>query len=101
MMEDTLNDFLILRTLDDPITREQLGEAVEASGQALKELRGEDVDIIWVDSEVLTNDDGEVTGTFCHYRAKDEDTVREHGRRAGLPVTQIHHRGQPLEGESE
>jgi len=100
-MDDSLNDFLILRALDEPITREQLGEAVEASGTALKELRGEDVDIIWVDSEVLTNDDGKVTGTFCHYRAESEETVREHGRRAGLPVTQIHYRGQPLEGESE
>ncbi|MEF8843491.1 MAG: DUF4242 domain-containing protein [Haloarculaceae archaeon] len=98
--DDTdLNDYLILRALDDPITREDLDAAAEASGEALSELREEDVGIRWVDSEVLTDDEGRVTGTFCHYRAESEDAVREHGERAGLPVTRIDRRGQPLEGE--
>lgn len=100
MAEKNLQDFLILRSLDQPITRSELDEAADASGAALKELRGEDVDIIWVDSEVLTNQDGKVTGTFCHYRAESESVVHEHADRAGLPVTRIDYRGEPLEGES-
>jgi len=93
-----VNDYLILRELDEAITREQLDEAVEASGNALNELREEGVDIEWVDSEVLTDDDG-VVGTFCHYRAESEDAVREHADRAGLPATKVTRRGSPLEGE--
>lgn len=100
-MTDTenLDDYLILRALDDPITRDDLDAAAEASGEALAALREEDVGIRWVDSEVLTDDEGRVTGTFCHYRAEDEDAVREHGDRAGLPVTRVDRRGEPLEGE--
>jgi hypothetical protein len=96
---DDLNDYLILRALDDPITREDLDAAAEASGEALSELREEDVGIRWVDSEVLTDEEGRVTGTFCHYRAESEDAVREHADRAGLPATRIDRQGEPLEGE--
>lgn len=101
-MPDTdadLRDYLILRELDSPITREDLDAAAEASGEALSALRDEGVGIRWVDSEVLTDDEGRVTGTFCHYRAESEDAVREHAERAGLPATRIDRRGEPLEGE--
>lgn len=94
-----LRDYLILRELDSPITREDLDAAAEASGEALSALRDEGVGIRWVDSEVLTDDEGRVTGTFCHYRAESEDAVREHAERAGLPATRIDRRGEPLEGE--
>lgn len=94
-----LNDYLILRALDEPITRDDLDAAAEASGEALSALREEGVGIRWVDSEVLTDDEGQVTGTFCHYRAESEDVVREHGERAGLPVTRVDRRGEPLAGE--
>lgn len=98
--EDTdLDDYLILRELDDPITRDDLDAAAEASGEALSALRDEGVGIRWVDSEVLTDDDGRVTGTFCHYRAESEEAVREHADRAGLPATRIDRRGEPLAGE--
>ena len=96
---DDLNDYLILRSLDEPITRDDLDAAAEASGEALVALREEDVGIRWVDSEVLTTDDGSVTGTYCHYRAEDEAAIHEHGERAGLPVTRVDRRGEPLEGE--
>jgi hypothetical protein len=100
-MTDTedLNDYLILRALDDPITGDDVDAAAEASGEALSELREEDVGIRWVDSEVLTDDEGRVTGTFCHYRAESEDAVHEHGERAGLPVTRVDRQGEPLDGE--
>lgn len=48
---------------------------------------------------MLTTEDGDVTGTFCHYRAESEAAIREHADRAGLPATRIDRRGEPLEGE--
>lgn len=94
-----LDDFLILRELPEPITAEELDAAAEASGETLSKLRGEGVGIEWVDSEVLTDDDGGIVGTFCHYRAESEDAVREHADRAGLPATKVTRRGEPLAGE--
>jgi hypothetical protein len=99
MSSDDLEDFLILRDLEEPITEEQLEAAGEESGEALKELREEGVGIEWVESEVLATDEGKVAGTFCHYRAEDEDAIYEHAERAGLPATRVDRRGQPLEGE--
>lgn len=99
MSGQELEDFLILRELGEPISTEELEDASEQSGEALKELREEGVGIRWVESEVLTNDAGQVTGTFCHYQAESEDAVREHADRAGLPATRIDRRGQPLDGE--
>lgn len=92
-------DFLILRELDEPITEDDLAAAGEQSGAALEELREEGVDIRWVESEVMTTEDGLISGTFCHYQAESEDAVYEHAERAGLPATRVTRRGQPLEGE--
>jgi hypothetical protein len=98
-MSESMTDFLILRDLDEPITHDDLDAAAAQSGETLDELRGEGVDIRWVDSEVLTNDDDQVVGTFCHYQAESEDAVYEHADRAGLPATKVTRRGDPLEGE--
>jgi hypothetical protein len=99
MTAEKLNDYLILRELDSPITHEQLDEAAEASGEALEALREEGVGIRWIESEVMTNEEGQVTGTFCHYRAENETAIREHAERAGLPATRIDRRGSRLDGE--
>lgn len=99
MTDDQLEEFLILRSLEEPISRSELDAVGEQSGEALSELRDEGVGIRWVESEVMTNDDGDVTGTFCRYEAEDESAIREHADRAGLPVTRIDHRGEPLGGE--
>ncbi|WP_226005831.1 DUF4242 domain-containing protein [Natrinema salinisoli] len=99
MSNQELTDFLILRSLDEPITEDELEAAGEQSGRALEELRDEGFGIRWVESEVMTNEDGHVTGTFCHYEADDEETIREHADRAGLPATRIDRRGEPLQGE--
>lgn len=99
MSEQELEDFLILRSLDEPITKERLQTAGKQSGEVLEDLRDEGIDIRWVESEVLMNGDGEITGTFCHYQAENEDAVLEHADRAGLPATRIDRRGQPLEGD--
>lgn len=99
MSTEELEDFLILRDLPEPITENELDAAAETSGDVLQELRDEGVDIRWVESEVMTNEAGKITGTFCHYQAEDEEAVREHAERAGLPATRIDRRGQSLEGE--
>lgn len=99
MATDDLQDFMILRELDESITRAELDDAAAQSGATLEELREEGVGITWVDSEVLTDEEGQVTGTFCHYQAEDETAVREHADRAGLPATKVTRRGEPLSGE--
>jgi hypothetical protein len=100
-MSDTgeLSDYLIVRELDDPITREQLDAAAERSGEVLSELRSEGTGIEWADSEVLATEEGRVSGTVCHYRAESEEAVHEHAERAGLPVTTLALRDDPLDGE--
>lgn len=98
-MSPQTDDFLILRELPEPITTDELDAAAEQSGETLNELREQGVDIRWVDSEVLTNENGAIVGTFCHYSAESEDAVREHADRAGLPATKITRRGEPLSGE--
>jgi hypothetical protein len=92
-------DYLILRELPEPVTHEELDDAAAASGDALEEMRSEGTDIEWVESEVMTNDDDAVVGTFCHYRAESREAIDEHGDRAGLPVTRVTRRGDPLGGE--
>ncbi|PSQ19457.1 DUF4242 domain-containing protein [Halobacteriales archaeon QS_8_65_32] len=98
MANDT-TDFLIMRELDDPISYDQLDEAANGSGAALEELRDEGVDIRWVESEVLENDEGQVTGTFCHYQAESEEAIYDHADRAGLPATNVSRQGERLDGE--
>jgi hypothetical protein len=99
MTDDDLQDYLILRDLGGTITRDELDAAAEQSGETLEELRDEGTGIRWVDSEVLTDEDGGITGTFCHYEAESEEAVREHADRAGLPATNVSRQGEPLSGE--
>lgn len=99
MSGQEMEDFLILRELDEPISDQELESAGEKSGEVLEALRDEGVGIRWVESEVLRDEDDRVTGTFCHYQAENEHAVREHADRAGLPATRIDRRGEPLEGE--
>ena len=42
----------------------------------------------WIRSYVLREDDGRL-GTVCIYQATDPDAIREHARRAGLPVDEV------------
>lgn len=98
-MTDETHDFLILRELPEPITSEELDAAAEASGETLSELREEGVNIRWIESEVMTDEDGGIVGTFCHYEAESEEAVREHADRAGLPATKVTRQGEPLSGE--
>lgn len=100
MQETTLEDFLILRNLDEPIPEETFEAAAGGAMEVLQDLGDEGVGIEWVKSIVRTQADGAITGTFCHYRAENEGAIHEHAARAGLPVTRIELHGKTLESES-
>lgn len=99
MSETALEDFLILRNLDESIPEDEFAAASEGAGEALQELTDEGVGIRWVKSHVRTQLDGAVVGTFCHYQGESEEAIREHAARAGLPVTRIDLHGKTLENE--
>ncbi len=99
MAETELEDFLILRELEEPITQEQLQAVDERSTACRRELEDAGMTVRAVESEVLTDRDGNVTGTHCHYRAESEDAVREHASRAELPLSRIDRPGPPLGGD--
>ena len=62
------------------LSDEQVREISLRSIQALSELGPK---IQWIHSYVTDNK------VYCVYLAPDEDTVREHARRAGLPTDRI------------
>lgn len=99
MSETTLEDFLILRNFDEPIPDDTFTATAEGAGDALQQLTAEGVGIRWMKSHVRTQADGAVVGTFCHYQGEDEEVIREHAARAGLPVTRIDRHGKTLESE--
>lgn len=100
MTESDLEDFLILRELEEPITEEDLRTVVdERSTACRRELDGEGIKVRAVESEVLMDEDGNVTGTHCHYKAEREEAVREHANRAELPISRIDRPGRPLGGD--
>jgi hypothetical protein len=68
VIDNDLRAYLILRELGETITRDELDAAAEQSGETLSELRDEGTGIRWIDSAVLTDENGGITGTFCHYR---------------------------------
>jgi len=98
MTERELEDFLILRLLDEPVTHAERERASERSTAALETVRDADMGIDWVRSEIMANEDDEVVGTLCHFKAESEDAIHEHADCAGLPVTRIERRSQPVEG---
>lgn len=99
MSASNLEDFLILRELDEPVTTDDLDAVDVRSTEVRSELRADGVEIWAIQSEVMQDEHGAVTGTYCHYRAESEEAVREHASRAGLPVTRLDRRGQPVAGD--
>lgn len=100
MIETELEDFLILRNLDEPIPVDTFEAAAKKSVEAVLDLTAEGVGINWVKSDVRTQADGAVTGTVCHFQTENEDVIYEHGNRAGLPVSRIDYHGKTLRNES-
>jgi hypothetical protein len=61
---------------------EQAAARSTAEGESMPD------DVRWIRSYVLEETDGTV-GTVCIYQASSEDAIREHARRADLPVDEI------------
>jgi hypothetical protein len=74
--------FVIERNIPDAskLTEADIREVSLKSLGVLREMGG---DIQWIQSFV-TNDK-----IYCIYYAPDEEIIREHGRRTGLPVDRI------------
>ena len=64
-----------------PITREELDAAGRRSNQVLSEMP----EVAWIRSHVSLAE-GKI---YCEYDAPDEESIREHARRAGLPADRI------------
>ncbi len=78
--------YMITRTLP-PLTPAQL-EAVRTTSSRVCHEMG----ITWVRSHITS--DGKLS--FCEYEAENEEAIREHARRAGLPVDEIRPLGVEL-----
>ena len=71
--------YMITRTLP-PLSPEQI-EAVRVKSAGVCKEMG----INWIRSHFTA--DGKLS--FCEYEAEDEEAVREHARRTGIPVDEI------------
>ena len=63
-------------------------ELREAAGRSTAEGERMPDDIRWIRSYVTAEPDGSV-GTVCIYQASSPEAIREHAKRAGLPVDEI------------
>jgi hypothetical protein len=72
--------YIIERTVGR-LSREALDAAGRQSVQALSTMPG----VIWIRSYV-SDVEGKI---YCEYDAPDAESIREHARRAGLPVDKI------------
>lgn len=72
--------YLIERTVGS-LTPEELEEAAARSKAVLADMPG----VVWIRS-YISDVEGKI---YCEYDAPDPQAVREHARRAGLPVDRI------------
>jgi hypothetical protein len=63
-------------------------ELEEAAGRSTTEGERMPDEVRWIRSYVLDEPDGSV-GTICIYQGSSADAIREHARRADLPVDEI------------
>jgi hypothetical protein len=82
--ETTMQTYLILRR-GGWATAQDLEQA--AARSSAEDARMPD-DIRWIRSYVLDETDGAV-GTVCVYEASSPEAIREHARRADLPVDEV------------
>jgi hypothetical protein len=72
--------YIIERTVGS-MSREDLRTASKRSNQVIAEMTG----IVWIKS-YISESEGKI---FCEYDAPNEEAIREHARRAGLPVDKV------------
>ena len=65
------------------------GEDLEAAAARSRKVGEEEMsdDIRWIRSYIL--EEGQGLGTVCIYEASSEDAIRDHAKRADLPITEI------------
>lgn len=80
-----MNTYVILRRSGWNSSAE-LSQAAARSSQVGKEEMPDRVR--WIRSYVTDEGNGRV-GTVCIYQATDEEAIREHARRAGLPCDSV------------
>ncbi|HXW07336.1 MAG TPA: DUF4242 domain-containing protein [Vicinamibacterales bacterium] len=72
--------YLIERTVGK-LTREEIDAGSRRSIEVLSELPG----VVWIRS-YISDAEGKI---YCEYEAPSAELIREHARRAGLPVDRI------------
>jgi hypothetical protein len=72
--------YIIERTVP-PLSREELEAGSRKAKEALAGLPG----VVWIRS-YISEAEGKI---YCEYDAPDPEALREHARRAGLPVDKI------------
>ena len=76
----------VVRRRSGWVTQQELETAASCSARVgVQEMPDR---VRWIRSYVLREDDGRL-GTVCIYQATDPDAIREHARRAGLPVDEV------------
>lgn len=63
---------------------------LEATAKRSLRIGNEDMpdQVRWIRSYVVNEEDGRL-GTVCVYQATDENAIREHARRVGMPADEI------------
>ena len=72
--------YLIERSVA-PMSEAELRTSALRSKQVIAEMTG----VVWIKS-YISESEGKI---FCEYDAPNEEAIREHARRAGLPVDKI------------
>lgn len=78
----TMKTYLIERDMPGAgsLNQEDLQVASQKSNEVISEM---DTDIEWINSYVLDNK------LYCVYKAQNEDLIKEHAEKGGLPCTNI------------
>lgn len=66
-------------------------QELEAAGAKSARIGNEEMpdQVRWIRSYVVHEPDGRI-GTVCIYQARDEDSIREHASRVGMPGEEIY-----------
>ncbi len=66
------------------------GDELKATAEVSMKIGNEDMPdkVRWIRSYVVEEPDGKL-GTVCIYQAIDEEAIREHARRVGMPADEI------------
>jgi len=72
--------YIIERTVGS-LSKEQLEAAAKKSNEVIADMDG----VVWIRS-YISDAEGKI---YCEYDAPNAEAIREHARRAGLPVDKI------------